>query len=57
MQDNTDTASEVTGFSTVWTRNVRCAPSKVFTDVAEHIVRNLANDTDLGIESVSSFTP
>ena len=47
MQDNTDTASEVTGFSTVWTRNVRCAPSKVFTDAAEHIVRNLVDDTDL----------
>ena len=47
MQDNTDTVSEVTELSIVWTRNVRCAPSKVFTDVAEHIVRNLANDTGL----------
>ena len=47
MQDNTDTVSEVTVLSTVWTHNVKCAPSKVFTGVAEHIVHNLANDTDL----------
>ena len=46
MQDNADTVWEVTELSIVWTRNVRCAPSKVFTDVVEHIVRNLANDTD-----------
>ena len=46
MRDNTDTASEVTGSSIVWTRNVGDVSSQAFIDVAEHIVRNLANDTD-----------
>ncbi len=40
MLDSTDTVSEVTELSTVWTRNVGCAPSKAFIGVAEHIVRN-----------------
>ena len=42
MQDNIDTASEVTELSTVWTRSVRDASSEAFIDVVEHIVPNLA---------------
>ena len=35
------TASEVTGFSTVWTRNIEGVSSQAFTDVVERIVPNL----------------
>ena len=46
MQDNTDTVLEVTGFSTVWIRNVGDVLSQAFTDVVEHTVPNLAKDID-----------
>lgn len=46
MPDSTSTVSEVTELSTVWTRNVGRAPLKAFICLAEHIVRNWANDMD-----------
>ena len=46
MQDNTDAASEATGFSTVWIRNVGDVLSQAFTDVVEHTVPNLTKGID-----------
>ena len=48
MQDNIDTASEVTELSTVWTRGVRGASLEAFIDVVEHIVPNFSEGHKCG---------